>query len=98
MATPQAASSTTATSITQSTPTPIHGTAGEIYRTQRLEVNIVHAQCGDGMSEPEWVTTAEREHVECDGADGAAHAELAAPLSQSYAGLARYWRKRDEAS
>ena len=29
--------------ISQPTPNPINGTAGEIYRTQRLEVNIVHS-------------------------------------------------------
>ena len=55
------------------------------------------ARVRDGMTEQEWMATADREHVERDGADGAAHAELAAPLTQSYAGLQRYWRKRDEA-
>ena len=38
-------------SVTQPTPRPINGTAGEIYRTQRLEVNIVHSRCSDGMSD-----------------------------------------------
>jgi heat shock protein HslJ len=38
-------------SVTQPTPRPINGTAGEIYRTPRLEVNIVHSQCSDGMSD-----------------------------------------------
>lgn len=38
-------------SVVQPTPQPINGTAGEIYRTQRLEVNIVHGQCSDGMSD-----------------------------------------------
>jgi heat shock protein HslJ len=38
-------------SVRQPTPRPINGTAGEIYRTQRLEVNIVHSQCSDGMSD-----------------------------------------------
>lgn len=37
--------------IRQSTPPVIHGFAGEIYRTPRIEVNIVHAQCSDGMSD-----------------------------------------------
>ena len=37
--------------VRQPTPRPINGTAGEIYRTQRLEVNIVHSQCSDGMSD-----------------------------------------------
>ena len=38
-------------SVAQPTPVPINGTAGEIYRTPRLEVNIVHSQCSDGMSD-----------------------------------------------
>jgi heat shock protein HslJ len=38
-------------SVVQSTPQPINGTAGEIYRTQRLEVNITHTRCSDGMSD-----------------------------------------------
>ncbi len=38
-------------SVVQPTPQPINGTAGEIYRTQRLEVNIVHSRCSDGMSD-----------------------------------------------
>jgi len=38
-------------SVVQQTPQPINGTAGPIYRTQRLEVNITHTSCSDGMSE-----------------------------------------------
>ncbi len=37
--------------VTQPTPKPIIGIAGEIYRTPRIDVNIVHAQCSDGMSD-----------------------------------------------
>lgn len=37
--------------ITQPTPTPINGVAGEIYQTPRINVNIVHATCSDGMSD-----------------------------------------------
>jgi uncharacterized membrane protein len=33
------------------TPRVIIGIAGEIYQTPRLSVNIVHAQCSDGMSD-----------------------------------------------
>ena len=29
----------------------IIGFAGEIYQTPRINVNIVHAQCSDGMSD-----------------------------------------------
>ena len=37
--------------IVERTPRPITGVAGEIYQTPRLNVNVVHAQCSDGMSE-----------------------------------------------
>ncbi|HWU92692.1 MAG TPA: hypothetical protein VN106_05530 [Sphingomicrobium sp.] len=37
--------------ITQPTPKVIVGFAGEIYQTPRINVNIVHAQCSDGMSD-----------------------------------------------
>ena len=37
--------------IVQPRPQPIAGVAGEIFRTPRLEVNIVHGRCGDGMSD-----------------------------------------------
>ena len=37
--------------IKQPTPKVIVGIAGEIYRTPRIDVNIIHAQCSDGMSD-----------------------------------------------
>jgi len=37
--------------VPQPTPRVIIGIAGEIYQTPRLNVNIVHAQCSDGMSD-----------------------------------------------
>jgi uncharacterized membrane protein len=37
--------------IVQPKPQPIIGFAGEIYQTPRINVNIVHAQCSDGMSD-----------------------------------------------
>jgi uncharacterized membrane protein len=37
--------------IKQPTPKVIVGIAGEIYQTPRIDVNIVHAQCSDGMSD-----------------------------------------------
>ena len=37
--------------VVQPTPRPITGVAGEIYQTQRLNVNIVHGRCSDGMSD-----------------------------------------------
>jgi uncharacterized membrane protein len=37
--------------IRQPAPKVIVGIAGEIYQTPRINVNIVHAQCSDGMSD-----------------------------------------------
>ena len=37
--------------VRQPTPKVIIGIAGEIYRSPRIDVNIVHAQCSDGMSD-----------------------------------------------
>lgn len=37
--------------VVQPTPRPINGVAGEIYRTPRIEANVVHARCNDGMSD-----------------------------------------------
>ncbi len=52
--------------IVQPAPRPITGFAGEIYQTPRLNVNIVHSRCSDGMSDrtyPDQVT------VRVDGRD-----------------------------
>ena len=37
--------------IRQPTPKAIVAFAGEIYQTPRINVNIVHARCSDGMSD-----------------------------------------------
>ena len=37
--------------IKEPTPKVVIGIAGEIYQTPRINVNIVHAQCSDGMSD-----------------------------------------------
>ena len=37
--------------VTETTPKAINGVAGQIYRTARMEVNIVRARCSDGMSD-----------------------------------------------
>jgi heat shock protein HslJ/uncharacterized membrane protein len=64
--------------VSQPTPQVIVGVAGEIYRTQRLEVNIVHARCNDGMSDRAYPDTVQvyvdgRLHRGCGGAgDGLA--------------------------
>lgn len=39
------------TRIVQPTPRVIVGVAGEIYQTPRINVNIVHTPCSDGMSD-----------------------------------------------
>lgn len=51
-------------SVSQPAPQPIQGTAGPTYRTDRLEVNIVHRQCSDGMSNRSYPDTVE---VRVDG-------------------------------
>lgn len=50
------------TVIRQPKPTPINGVAGEIYRTSRIGVNIVHASCVVGAS-----TYPDRVQVDVDG-------------------------------
>src|SRR3954462_13956750 len=37
--------------VAQPTPKVIVGFAGEIYQTPRINVNIVHGSCSDGMSD-----------------------------------------------
>jgi uncharacterized membrane protein len=37
--------------VKQPTPKVIVGIAGEIYQAPRINVNIVHVQCSDGMSD-----------------------------------------------
>jgi heat shock protein HslJ len=37
--------------LRQPTPKVIIGIAGEIYQTPRMNVNIVHGRCSDGMSD-----------------------------------------------
>ena len=43
--------------IIQTTPQVTGGVAGNIYRTQRLEVNIVRSPCNDGMSDRSYPDT-----------------------------------------
>ena len=47
----------TGLTIVQPTPQVTTGVAGEIYRTQRLEVNITHQRCSDGMSDRSYPDT-----------------------------------------
>ena len=37
--------------VEEATPPVIHGFAGEIYQGRRINVNIIHGQCSDGMSD-----------------------------------------------
>jgi len=50
--------------VVQPTPQPINGVAGEIYQTPRLNVNIVHSRCSDGMSDRSYPDTVQ---VRVDG-------------------------------
>ncbi|HEX6742337.1 MAG TPA: hypothetical protein VF079_11160 [Sphingomicrobium sp.] len=50
--------------VAQPTPKVIVGFAGEIYQTPRLNVNIVHMKCSDGMSDR---TYPDRVQVTVDG-------------------------------
>jgi heat shock protein HslJ len=50
--------------VFQPRPTAIIGIAGEIYQTPRIHVNIVHAQCSDGMSDRTYPDTVQ---VDVDG-------------------------------
>lgn len=67
-------------------PRPIVGFAGEIYRTARLDVNIVHSACTDGMSDKQYrdtvqVTADGRHYQGCGGAEIAAPAPAPSPLA-----------------
>ena len=58
--------------VTQPTPKVIIGFAGEIYQTPRINVNIVHASCSDGMSDRTYpdkvqVTVDGRQYNGCGG-------------------------------
>lgn len=58
--------------IKQPTPKVIVGFAGEIFQTSRINVNIVHGQCSDGMSDRVYpdkvqVTVDGRQYNGCGG-------------------------------
>ena len=58
--------------ILQPTPQVIHGIAGEIYQSPRINVNIVHGKCNDGMSDQVYpdkvqVTVDGRQFTGCGG-------------------------------
>lgn len=58
--------------VSQPTPKVIVGIAGEIYRTERISVNIVHSRCSDGTSDRAYpdtvqITVDERHFNGCGG-------------------------------
>lgn len=58
--------------VTVPTPRVIHGFAGDIYKTRRIDVNIVHKRCSDGMSDNTYpdtvqVTVDGRRYEGCGG-------------------------------
>ena len=56
----------TGLTVVQPTPRPIHGFAGDIYQTARINVNINHVRCSDGMSDRTYPDTVQ---VTVDGRD-----------------------------
>jgi heat shock protein HslJ len=61
--------------VVQPTPRPINGIAGEIYQTPRINVNVVHTPCSDGMSDRTYPDTVQvrvdgREYRGCGAAVG----------------------------
>ena len=50
--------------VVEPKPHPIHGFAGEIYQGRRLNVNITHVRCSDGMSDRTYPDTVQ---VRVDG-------------------------------
>ncbi|MCW3848753.1 META domain-containing protein [Sphingomonas sp. LB-2] len=67
-----------------SVPTPrvIHGFAGEIYQTRRINVNIVHKRCSDGMSDRTYPDTVQVsvDGRQYQGCGGAAAVEVPRPI------------------
>ena len=80
-------------SVTQPTPKPIIGFAGEIYQTPRINVNIVHSRCSDGMSDRSYPDTVQ---VRVDGRDyrgcGAPTEWFDSMRGVEQSGLAGDWR------
>ena len=61
------------TPVSVTTPKVIHGFAGEIYQSRRINVNIVHKRCSDGMSDRTYPDTVQitvdgRAYRGCGGA------------------------------
>ena len=65
------------TPVSVATPKVIHGFAGEIYQTRRINVNIVHKSCSDGMSDRTYPDTVQVtvDGTRYEGCGGAAAAE-----------------------
>jgi glyoxylase-like metal-dependent hydrolase (beta-lactamase superfamily II) len=69
---------------------------GEHLERMRATLGGWAGRVRDGLAFEEWADAARADLAAGGDREGAARAELAAPLDQSYAGLARYWRKRSE--
>ncbi|MBA3666102.1 MAG: META domain-containing protein [Sphingomonas sp.] len=71
--------------VTERTPPVRNGYAGEIYQGRRINVNIVHSRCSDGMSDR---TYPDQVQVRVDGRDyrgcGGAASFFAAPNEGAY--------------
>ena len=68
--------------VTVATPRVIHGFAGEIYQTRRINVNIVHKRCSDGMSDRTYPDTVQVtvDGKRFEGCGGAAAVEVPRPV------------------
>lgn len=64
--------------VSVTTPRVIHGFAGEIYQTRRINVNIVHKRCSDGMSDRTYPDTVQVtvDGTRYEGCGGAAAVEV----------------------
>ena len=87
----------TGVQIAEQAPPVQHGIAGEIYRGGRLDVNIVHAKCSDGMSDriyPDTVTVQVegRPYKGCGGSTFPAASAPIAPREMVFNLANTHWR------
>jgi uncharacterized membrane protein len=70
--------------IAVATPKVINGFAGEIYQTRRMNVNVVHTSCSDGMSDRTYHdrVTVMLDGKRYEGCGGAAAGEQKPPVRQ----------------
>ena len=80
-------------SSTSASPTTPSGTSPSCGRGSTRWGGLV----GDGATEEEWIASVIAE-IRASGEDSVEEFEIAMPLTQSYAGLKRYWDKKAEAA